>query len=270
MALHRVYISPSKIDRLNDWPEWFAVRRQTAPAADRMPRHDPGSLNEPLSAPVDSATDDGPADLPASDRRLASGTRCCQCSRTGAVLWSMLALVAALLLIPDWRGQLDVEKPGTLCNNSLDLGGLAGSHRELGNTCEELITKREYSCEFDFCTDGSCTLGGLCDLACRTKPNCDNMQPPELRTCLHHALGRVEGMVILVYIFAWVNLMFPALLPLARCTTALASAALIVTVRKLGHEVVPHILEDGEEVSSDNPDCKNAAAPQSCAWHPAV
>eukprot|EP01046_Picozoa_sp_COSAG06_P029829 COSAG06_NODE_2794_length_6274_cov_2.952551_5_plen_272_part_00 len=269
---------------------------------------------------------DGSAVLPAAG--LASGTRCCQCSRTGTVLWSMLALVAALLLIPDWRAELHVESnPGTLCNNSLDLGGLAGAHRELGNTCEELITKGKYSCEYDFCTDGSCTLGGLCDLACRTKPNCDKIKPPELGTCLHHALGRVEGMVILVYIFAWVNLMFPALLPLARCTTALASAALIVTVRKLGHEVVPHFLQDGEEVwfendgssgrcidghamvkdgstirdkvklcwtaedipkcdvggdcpsgqmcltlcersgakPSDNPDCKNAAAPQSCA-----
>ena len=57
--------------------------------------------------------------------------------------------------------------------------------------------------------------------------------------------------------------MFPALLPLARCTTALVSATLIVAVRKLGHDTT-WLYGDGAQVLLELADSENKGPSGRC------
>ena len=72
---------------------------------------------------------------------------------------------------------------------------------------------------------------------CGIGPQCENVEQADLAVCLHRMLGAGELLVVLIFFFAWVNLMWPTLLPLARPTTAMAGAALIVITRKLSHDL---------------------------------
>lgn len=199
-----------------------------------------------------------------------------------------LVLCVALVMVLPYVQKLDIwpeEQEDWHCNNTLDFGGLEAMNKQyhrrrpIGPTCADLIDSGKYSCDVDFCApsaDGktTCALGptydkngsytpGLCDRECNLGKACEDWQPPKAMMCIKRALGREEMMIILVYIGAWFNLMFPGWLPLARCTTALISAALIVTIRKLGHDSTWQY-GDGVEVMRELSDNDNQGPAGRC------
>jgi Na+/H+ antiporter NhaD/arsenite permease-like protein len=142
----------------------------------------------------------------------------------GGVLIAALVLVACVHPPRNWVG---AQPPrDTLCQNRLDI------HKN--HSCLKLIEGRGFSCDDDFCeTCGP--MAGMCD---RTCGECTSLLPAGgLRVCASQ-IGQTEALVHIVFLFAWVNLMVPGLLPLARCTTSMMGAALTTAVRKLGHDVL--------------------------------
>jgi hypothetical protein len=222
---------------------------------------------------------------PLSGRQEKQGS-CCAI----ALVVTLLLCITLWWLLPEVQ-ELEIwpaEEENWQCNNTLDFGGLEALgkqyHRRkpVAPTCAELIDSGKYSCDVDFCAPSAdnkttCALGptydengyilrpGLCDRECNNGKLCKEWKPPGALMCMKRALGRVEMMVILVYILAWVNLMFPALLPLARCTTALVSAVLIVAIRKLGHDATWKY-GDGVEVMRELADNGNPAPSGRCIY----
>ena len=156
---------------------------------------------------VSAASTASPAAPDCSGGPCRCDNRCCV---SGAVV---VGLAAVLLVVAPLQATVPVTDTWVhQCNNSLDFGSHMGWGEPLGPTCAELVAKGMYSCEADFCFN--CALGpsdgqpGLCDRECALPPLCDQLPEPQLRVCIHRALGTTETMVILLYLFASVSFMF--------------------------------------------------------------
>jgi hypothetical protein len=173
----------------------------------------------------------------------------------GIVIVTLLTgiIVAPLLqlkLVADHEDRL----PLRMCNNTLDF-----SVRPPGAnypTCAELINEGKYSCRHDFCP--GCKLHDMCNKQCIFGDECELIYTsqnstdyrPTVHDCSRRALGRGEYLVLLAFLGAWVSLMAPELLPLARCTSAMAGAVLVVMARKFGHDL-PESIKGHESTNTD-------------------